>query len=336
MSQGKRILYFFDRRKKQDTKFTTDSPDVTEKTNKPTAIYCGVDPTAKSLHLGNLVTLIGLLHFHIRGHQTIALVGGATGSIGDPSGRKSERVPLSQEILKENVDGIESQIHRFFKNGASYAEKRGFQSQSYLTPKVLNNYSWFSSMTALDFLGSVGRYARVNTMLAKESVKSRMDTTQGISFTEFSYQLLQAYDFWYLYKNHECRIQLGGSDQWGNITAGIDLIYRRNQVESDEGQSKRDDMKSRAFGITIPLLLTSTGEKFGKSAGNALWLDESMTSVFDFYQFLMKTTDADVGKYLEMFTFLNPDQVGEIMKEHQVRKRYYNQLYPKFNLVFFP
>ncbi|KAL0143695.1 hypothetical protein V8B55DRAFT_1479802 [Mucor lusitanicus] len=275
------------------------SPEVTEKTNSPTAIYCGVDPTAKSLHLGNLVTLMGLLHFHVRGHQTIALVGGATGSIGDPSGRKSERVPLSQDVLKINVAGIESQIHRFFKNGAAYAQRHGFDQTDHLTPKVLNNYNWFSSMTAIDFLSSVGRFARVNTMLAKESVKSRMDTTQGISFTEFSYQLLQAYDFWYLYKHHQCRIQLGGSDQWGNITA------------------EKDDMESRAFGITIPLLLTSTGEKFGKSAGNAVWLDESMTSVFDFYQFLMKTTDSDVGKYLEMFTFLTKEQVSDIMAQHQ-------------------
>ncbi|KAL7316483.1 tyrosyl-tRNA synthetase [Mucor circinelloides] len=291
------------------------SPEVTEKTNSPTAIYCGVDPTAKSLHLGNLVTLMGLLHFHVRGHQTIALVGGATGSIGDPSGRKSERVPLSQDVLKVNVAGIESQIHRFFKNGAAYAKRHGFDQTDHLTPKVLNNYSWFSSMTAIDFLSSVGRFARVNTMLAKESVKSRMDTTQGISFTEFSYQLLQAYDFWYLYKHHQCRIQLGGSDQWGNITAGIDMIYRKRQQEQEI--EKKDDMESRAFGITIPLLLTSTGEKFGKSAGNAVWLDESMTSVFDFYQFLMKTTDSDVGKYLEMFTFLTKEQVSEIMTQHQ-------------------
>lgn len=294
------------------------SPEVTTKTDSPTAIYCGVDPTAKSLHLGNLVTLMGLLHFHIRGHQTIALVGGATGAIGDPSGRKSERVPLTEDVLKTNVAGIEGQIHRLFSNGAKYAEKRGFTETAYLTPKVLNNYSWFNSMTVIDFLGSVGRYARVNTMLAKESVKSRMDTTQGISFTEFSYQLLQAYDFWYLYKNHQCRIQLGGSDQWGNITAGIDMISRRRTVEEEEtGQAKKDDLESRAFGITIPLLLTSTGEKFGKSAGNAVWLDESMTSVFDFYQFLMKTADADVGKYLEMFTFLKKEQVAEIMIEHQ-------------------
>ncbi|KAI8062341.1 tyrosine-tRNA ligase [Gilbertella persicaria] len=291
------------------------SPDITEKTSAKTAIYCGVDPTAKSLHLGNLVTLMGLLHFHIRGHQTIALVGGATGSIGDPSGRKSERVPLSEDVLQVNVAGIEGQIHRFFKNGASYAQRRGFDSKELAAPKVLNNYSWFSSMTAIDFLSKIGRYARVNTMLAKESVKSRIETTQGISFTEFSYQLLQAYDFWYLYKHHGCRIQIGGSDQWGNITAGIDMIYRKR---SADGQIvDKEDMEARAFGITIPLLLTSTGEKFGKSAGNAVWLDENMTSVFDFYQLLMKTTDADVGKYLQMFTLLSKEQVSDIMNEHQ-------------------
>ncbi|KAI8359954.1 tyrosine-tRNA ligase [Blakeslea trispora] len=290
------------------------SPDIVEKTNSPTAIYCGVDPTAKSLHLGNLVTLMGLLHFHIRGHQTIALVGGATGSIGDPSGRKSERVPLSTETLEINVAGIHGQIHRFFKNGTDYAQRHGFDTAAQTTPKVLNNYDWFSSMTAIDFLSNVGRYARVNSMLAKESVKSRMDTTQGISFTEFSYQLLQAYDFWYLYQHHQCRVQIGGNDQWGNITAGIDMIHRKRDADETV---ERDQLEKKAFGITIPLLLTSSGEKFGKSAGNAVWLDEQMTSVFDFYQFLMKTADADVSKYLRMFTFLSKEQVSEIMKEHQ-------------------
>lgn len=281
------------------------SPDISQVTEQPTAIYCGVDPTAKSLHLGNLVTLMGLLHFHIRGHQTIALVGGATGSIGDPSGRQSERVPLAQDTLAINIAGIDNQIHRFFANGTSYAGRRGF-SQIEVKPKVLNNYDWFSKMTALDFLGDIGRFARVNTMLAKESVKSRIESIQGISFTEFSYQLLQAYDFYYLHKHHGCRIQLGGNDQWGNITAGIDMISRKQSKEP-----------TKTFGITIPLLLTSSGEKFGKSAGNAVWLDESMTSVFDFYQFLMKTTDSDVEKYLRMFTLLKSEQVEEVLAKHQ-------------------
>ncbi|KAI9025872.1 hypothetical protein CLU79DRAFT_698987, partial [Phycomyces nitens] len=273
------------------------------------AIYCGVDPTARSLHLGNLVTLMGLLHFHIRGHQTIALVGGATGSIGDPSGRSSERVPLTEDVLRINVAGIEQQIHRFFSNGSEYANRRGYKGAS-IAPKVLNNYEWFSSMNALEFLGNVGRYARVNTMLAKESVKSRIETTQGISFTEFSYQLLQAYDFWYLHKNHGCRIQIGGSDQWGNITAGIDMINRKRD-QGTEGEPEK------AYGITIPLLLTSSGDKFGKSAGNAVWLNESMTSIFDFYQFFIKTADADVGKYLSMFTLLDQNEIEDVLKTHE-------------------
>ncbi|CAO3590741.1 unnamed protein product [Absidia cylindrospora] len=281
------------------------SPDIVSHTESPTAIYCGVDPTARSLHLGNLLTFMGLFHFTF-------VVGGATGSIGDPSGRNSERVPLERDVLDKNVAGIEQQVHRFFHHGALYAERRGHGNVQVATPKVLNNYDWFSSMTALDFLGSVGRYARVNTMLGKESVRSRLDTTQGISFTEFSYQLLQAYDFWYLYKNHDCRIQLGGSDQWGNITAGLDMIGRR-ETSADEQESS----PVKPYGITIPLLLTSTGEKFGKSAGNAVWLDKSMTSVFDFYQFFMKTTDNDVGKYLSMFTLFNENEINDLLDEHK-------------------
>ncbi|CAO3638864.1 unnamed protein product [Cunninghamella blakesleeana] len=253
---------------------------------------------------------MGLLHFHIRGHQAIALVGGATGSIGDPSGRSSERNALEKDVLLKNVNGIEKQVHRFFSNGIKYAQRKktGKEDDTYKTPKVLNNYDWISQMSTLDFLGSVGRYARVNSMLAKESVKSRIESTQGISFTEFSYQLLQAYDFWYLYNHHNCRIQLGGSDQWGNITAGIDLIGKRNPIDQDS---------PKAYGITIPLLLTSTGEKFGKSAGNAVWLDENKTTVFDFYQFFMKTADSDVGKYLSMFTLFDNIEIQDILNQHQ-------------------
>ncbi|KAI8330420.1 hypothetical protein BC941DRAFT_440442 [Chlamydoabsidia padenii] len=285
----------------------TTSPDLVGHTDTPTAIYCGVDPTARSLHLGNLLTFMGLFHFHIRGHQTIALVGGATGSIGDPSGRNSERVPLERDVLETNVAGIEQQVHRFFHHGGLYAQRRLGKTLEVTTPKVLNNYAWFNGMTALDFLGSVGRYARVNTMLGKESVRSRLESTQGISFTEFSYQLLQAYDFYYLHKHHNCRIQLGGSDQWGNITAGIDMIGKRADQDS----------APKAYGITVPLLLTSSGEKFGKSAGNAVWLDKSMTSVFDFYQFFMKTADQDVGKYLAMFTLFSGDEIESILNQHK-------------------
>jgi len=301
------------------------SPDIEKHTENKTAIYCGVDPTAKSLHLGNLVTLMGLLHFHIQGHQAIALIGGATGSIGDPSGRQSERVPLSQDTLQTNISHITAQIHRFFENGSCYAERRGWlknESEQY-TPKVLNNIEWFKGMSALEFLGDVGRYARVSQMLARESVKSRLDTEHGISFTEFAYQLLQAFDFWYLYHHHSCRIQLGGSDQWGNITAGIDMIHKKKPNSTSLYVPATDDdqeirrIEDRAFGITIPLLLTSKGEKFGKSAGNAVWLDETMTSLFDFYQFFVKTADEDVERYLPLFTLMSPEELQFIMHEHK-------------------
>ncbi|KAI8603505.1 hypothetical protein EDD21DRAFT_368875 [Dissophora ornata] len=284
----------------------------------PTAIYCGVDPTASSLHLGNLVTLLGLLHFHIKGHTTIGLVGGATGSIGDPSGKSTERVPMSAATLANNVASIDHQFHRFFQRGRAYAENRGyFIKGKEGKVKVVNNKDWFGKMSALELLGDVGRYARVGTMIARDSVKSRLESPQGISFTEFSYQLLQAYDFWHLYHEDGCRIQLGGSDQWGNITAGIDLIHKKKKTTDEQVIIDSSGEKSlSAFGLTIPLLTTSTGEKFGKSAGNAVWLDETMTSLFDFYQFFVKTPDADVGRYLQYFTLLSPDEIQTVMKQH--------------------
>ncbi|GJJ75018.1 tyrosyl-tRNA synthetase [Entomortierella parvispora] len=300
----------------------------------PTAIYCGVDPTASSLHLGNLVTLLGLLHFHIKGHTTIGLVGGATGSIGDPSGKSIERQPMSAETLAQNVAGIDAQFQRFFQRGRAYAQSRGYviQGQEGSTPsssssslggrvKVVNNKTWFGKLSALEFLGDIGRYARVGTMIARDSVKSRLESPQGISFTEFSYQLLQAYDFWHLYHEDGCRIQLGGSDQWGNITAGIDLIHKKRKTNEEQviirdGKSTQSQ-PLHAYGLTIPLLTTATGEKFGKSAGNAVWLDEKMTSLFDFYQFFVKTADADVGRYLQYFTLLTSDEIKDIMVQHE-------------------
>ncbi|KAF9933133.1 tyrosyl-tRNA synthetase [Linnemannia zychae] len=287
----------------------------------PTAIYCGVDPTASSLHLGNLVTLLGLLHFHIKGHTTIGLVGGATGTIGDPSGRSAERQPMSAATLAHNVAGIDAQFQRFFQRGRAYAQQRGYKIEGHGGKvKVVNNKTWFEKLSALDFLGDVGRYARVGTMIARDSVKSRLESPQGISFTEFSYQLLQAYDFWYLYHEDGCRIQLGGSDQWGNITAGIDLIHKKKKTTEEQviinSSEAADEKAMSAYGLTIPLLTTSTGEKFGKSAGNAVWLDEKMTSLFDFYQFFVRTTDTDVGKYLHYFTLLTADQINDIMIQH--------------------
>ncbi|KAF9349038.1 tyrosyl-tRNA synthetase [Mortierella sp. NVP85] len=297
------------------------SPDLVDHVESgPTAIYCGVDPTASSLHLGNLVTLLGLLHFHIKGHTTIGLVGGATGTIGDPSGKSTERQPMSSSTLAKNVAGIDTQFQRFFVRGRAYAERRGYTVQgSGGRVKVVNNKTWFGKLSALDFLGDIGRYARVGTMIARDSVKSRLESPQGISFTEFSYQLLQAYDFWYLFHEDGCRIQLGGSDQWGNITAGIDLIHKKKKSTDEQVVINSDDSSSEkqlAYGLTIPLLTTATGEKFGKSAGNAVWLDETMTSLFDFYQFFVKTADADVGRYLHYFTLLNADEINTIMEQH--------------------
>ncbi|KAF9204052.1 tyrosyl-tRNA synthetase [Haplosporangium sp. Z 27] len=298
------------------------SPDIVDYVEAgPTAIYCGVDPTANSLHLGNLVTLLGLLHFHIKGHTTIGLVGGATGSIGDPSGKSTERQPMSAATLAKNVAGIDAQFQQFFKRGRAYAERRGYVVQGAGGQvKVVNNKTWFGKLSALEFLGDIGRYARVGTMIARDSVKSRLESPQGISFTEFSYQLLQAYDFWHLYHEDGCRIQLGGSDQWGNITAGIDLIHKKKKTTEEqvliESNSESSEKASSAYGLTIPLLTTATGEKFGKSAGNAVWLDETMTSLFDFYQFFVKTADADVGRYLHYFTLLNADEINTVMEKH--------------------
>ncbi|KAG0291629.1 tyrosyl-tRNA synthetase, partial [Dissophora globulifera] len=299
------------------------SPELVDHVDAgPTAIYCGVDPTASSLHLGNLVTLLGLLHFHIKGHTTIGLVGGATGSIGDPSGKSTERQPMSAATLAKNVAGIDAQFQRFFQRGRAYAENRGYAVQGTGgLVKVVNNKTWFGKLSALEFLGDIGRYARVGTMIARDSVKSRLESPQGISFTEFSYQLLQAYDFWHLYHEDRCRIQLGGSDQWGNITAGIDLIHKKKkttdeQVVIDSHNDSESEKSAGAYGLTIPLLTTATGEKFGKSAGNAVWLDEKMTSLFDFYQFFVKTADADVGRYLHYFTLLSADEIKVVMDQH--------------------
>ncbi|CAB4416688.1 unnamed protein product [Rhizophagus irregularis] len=275
------------------------------------------DPTAPSLHLGNLLTLIGLLHFNVRGHRTIALIGGATGSIGDPSGRNTERQPLSFSMIEKNANAIDNQIRKIFINGKKYALRRGFKIRDELDVIILNNLKWFQKMSALELLNDIGRYARVGTMMARDSVKLRMENTGGISFTEFSYQLLQAYDFWHLHHYHQCQIQLGGSDQWGNITAGIDLIHKKKTDSiKTTTESLETTENTNAFGITIPLLLTSTGEKFGKSAGNAIWLDDKMTSPYEFYQYFMKLADADVEKYLRMFTILSMEEIDQIVKTH--------------------
>lgn len=252
---------------------------------KSIALYCGVDPTADSMHIGNLITLMVLKRFQLAGHQPIAVIGGATGSVGDPSGRDSERTLQSMDTIKKNSKKITEQMKFLFN-------RDGLNNF-----KILNNYNWISTLSLLDFLRDYGKHFNVNTMLAKDIVASRLDV--GISFTEFAYQILQSIDFLYLYQNHEVSLQIGGADQWGNITSGLDFIRR---IEGPE---------AKAFGLTVPLLLTADGTKLGKSSGNSIWLDAEKTSPYEFYQFWFNQADADVIKFLKHFTFLNYEEIKE-------------------------
>ncbi|KAI0374116.1 hypothetical protein BV20DRAFT_1041639 [Pilatotrama ljubarskyi] len=280
---------------------------------QPQTVYVGVDPTARSLHVGHLVPLLCLFHFQIRGHHIIPLIGGATGLIGDPSGRSTERPLSARETIESNVVQLTAGITRFFEGAMAYAQKRLPPSSTHLPPpNVQNNLNWLKDLNLLEFLRTVGFHSRVNTMLARESVQARLSSQQGISFTEFTYQLLQAYDFLTLHKEFGCTIQIGGSDQWGNIIAGIELINRANSAPG----SQQDGAPEKGFGITTPLLTTASGQKFGKSAGNAVSLNDEDTSVYDFYQFFLRSSDADVGRYLKMFTLLPQEKIDSIMQSH--------------------
>ncbi len=254
-----------------------------------TAAYIGFDPTADSLHLGNLVTIMLLKHFQLAGHKPYVLVGGATGMIGDPSGKSQERNLLSEEALKHNQACIKKQLAQFldFENGKNAAV-------------MVNNFDWFKGIGFLDFLRDVGKHISVNYMMAKDSVKTRLET--GISFTEFSYQLLQGYDFYHLYTQEGVKLQMGGSDQWGNITTGTELIRRKASGE--------------AYALTTPLLTKSDGTKFGKSEGGNIWLDAERTSPYKFYQFLLNSTDEDAHKLIRVFTLLSEDEIEILEKEH--------------------
>ncbi len=252
-------------------------------------LYAGFDPTADSLHLGHLFPVLCLARLQRMGHRPISLVGGATAMIGDPSGKSEERQLLSEEVIMANSDGLRRQLERFLdfsgKNAAVMA----------------NNADWTKDVSYLAWLRDVGKYFSVNYMLNKESVRRRIeDRSQGISYTEFSYMLIQSNDFLQLYDRYGCRLQVGGNDQWGNITAGIDLIHKQRHVQ--------------AYGITFPLLTTSTGEKFGKSAGNAIWLDPDKTSPYALYQYWIRTDDRDAIRYLKYFTFLSEERIGELTR----------------------
>ena len=265
----------------------------------PYTLYCGFDPTADSLAAHHLIALLNLSRFQRAGHKPIAVVGGGTGFIGDPSGKSDERQLLTAEQLEQNVSGMKSQMARFldFSDGA-------FQA------RLLNNADWLCNMNLISYLRDVGKHFTVNVMMEKESVRKRLDDrSQGISYTEFSYMLLQAYDFYYLYKEHGCRLQIGGSDQFGNITAGIDLI-RRKRPENDPIE------QWQAFGLTTPLITDANGEKIGKTTKGALWLDPQRTSPWAFYQYWINVSDADALKYLRYFTELNRDEVLVIESAH--------------------
>ncbi len=256
--------------------------------------YIGFDPTAASLHIGNLATVMLLVHFQRAGHKPLALVGGATGMIGDPSFKASERSFLSEETLRENQEGIRRQLESFldFDCGEHSAE-------------MVNNYDWFKEMGFLQFLREVGKFLSVNYMTSKDSVKTRLET--GISFTEFSYQLLQGYDFYWLYKNKNVRLQMGGSDQWGNITTGTELIRRKEGDAEDY---------YKAFALTTPLVTKADGTKFGKSEGGNVWLDPAMTSPYQFYQFWINQSDDDAPRQLRVFTLYNKEEIEALETEH--------------------
>lgn len=259
--------------------------------NKSLSFYVGYDPTAKSLQIGNLFCVITMMRLQRYGHKPFVLVGGATGMIGDPSGKSAERNLLNEEILQENINGQKSQLEKLldFDCGDNSAV-------------MVNNYDWMSGFTFLNFLRDVGKRFRLSDMLAKESVKSRLSSEAGISFTEFSYQMLQAYDFAYLNKNHGVSLQLGGGDQWGNITAGIDLTRKLHS--------------NQVFGLTIPLVTDSQGKKFGKSeGGQTVYLDPTMTSPYKMYQYLVNTDDSCIEKYLHYFTFLSHEEIEKIVAD---------------------
>lgn len=268
------------------------SEELREMANHPMRVYCGFDPTADSLHLGNLVAIMGLAWFQRFGHSPVAIVGGATGMIGDPSGRNAERNLLDEETIQTNLKGIR-------KNLEFILETKNIET----APIILNNFDWFKNFSFITFLRDVGKCFRLGSMLAKDSVKSRLNSEDGMSFTEFSYQILQGYDFLYLFQNYGVKVQIGGSDQWGNITAGTDLVRK---VTGDS-----------VFGITFPLLTRSDGQKFGKSEKGAIWLSADRLSPYEFYQYLFRVADADVISLMRMLTFMD---MAEIRRYEQLMK----------------
>ena len=257
--------------------------------------YIGFDPTADSLHIGSLVPILVLKHFQNAGHKPIALVGGATGMVGDPSGKSAERNLLDEATLNKNVAGVQGQLARFLD----------FSSKKDNAAVLVNNYDWMKKISLIEFVRDIGKHLTVNYMMAKDSVKKRLgsESTNGMSFTEFTYQLFQGYDFLHLYENFDCKIQMGGSDQWGNITTGTELIRRKAQ--------------GKAYALTVPLITKADGSKFGKSEGGNIWLDADRTSPYKFYQYWLNTSDEDAEKYIKIFTFLDKETIDKLIAEHK-------------------
>ncbi|MBE0423198.1 MAG: tyrosine--tRNA ligase [Lutibacter sp.] len=262
--------------------------------NKTTG-YIGFDPTADSLHIGSLVPIILLMHFQQAGHNPIALVGGATGMVGDPSGKSEERNLLDEETLAKNVAGVKGQLARFLN----------FDSTTDNAAQLVNNYDWMKEISLIEFVRDIGKHITVNYMMAKDSVKKRLDSESqtGMSFTEFTYQLFQGYDFYHLYKEKDCKLQMGGSDQWGNITTGTELIRRKAQ--------------GKAYALTCKLITKADGTKFGKTAGGNVWLDANRTSPYKYYQYWLNCSDEDAESYIKIFTFLDKDTIETLISEHK-------------------
>ena len=260
-----------------------------------TTAYIGFDPTADSLHIGSLVQIILLMHFQKSGHKPIALIGGATGMIGDPSGKSNERNLLDEETLNKNVAGVKKTLERFID----------FSGNINNAAEMVNNYDWMKTLSFLDFARDIGKHITVNYMMAKDSVKNRInpESKEGMSFTEFTYQLVQGYDFLHLYSNKNCKLQIGGSDQWGNITTGTELIRRKVQ--------------GKAYAITTPLVTKADGTKFGKTEGGNIWLDTKRTSPYKFYQYWLNASDVDAENYIKIFTFLDQETVEKLITEHK-------------------
>jgi len=259
-----------------------------------TSAYVGIDPTADSLHIGHLVGVMMLKHLQRAGHRPIALVGGATGMIGDPSGKSKERNLLDEKTLRHNQEALKAQLARFLD----------FETEAPNKAELVNNYDWMKDFTFLDFIRDIGKHITVNYMMSKDSVKKRLgaESTEGMSFTEFTYQLVQGYDFMWLYENKNCKLQMGGSDQWGNITTGTELIRRK--------------LSGEAFAMTCPLITKADGGKFGKTEKGNIWLDENRTSPYEFYQFWLNVSDEDAAKYIKIFTMISKEEIDSLIKEH--------------------